>query len=61
MQELELKKKNIVSQLKRLCAHCSTGSNRPHHCPVQTIASQIRAIHGVPLIVNNEFKGVVCT
>lgn len=57
MSELEISKKNIVSQLKGLCAHCQTGA--VHSCPMQSIAKQIRSISGVPLIVNNEFKGVL--
>ncbi len=57
MSELEISKKNIVSQLKSLCAHCQTG--RTHSCRIQAIAQQIRSISGVPLIVNNEFKGVL--
>ncbi len=57
MSELEVSKKNIVSQLRGLCAHCQSG--RRHACPVQTIARQVKSISGVPLIVNNEFKGVL--
>jgi hypothetical protein len=60
MHELEYKKHTIVNQLHRLCAHCATGSQKPHRCPVQLIAKQVAAIKGIPLIVNNEFKGVVC-
>lgn len=59
MSELEQKKYNIVGQLRSLCAHCSTGSNRPHRCPVQEILCRVSALRGVPLIVNNEFKGVL--
>jgi hypothetical protein len=59
MSELEKKKYNIVAQLRGLCAHCSTGSSRDHRCPVQEISARISALRGVPLIVNNEFKGVL--
>jgi hypothetical protein len=57
MSELELSKKNIVQQLRGLCAHCQTGAS--HSCPMQSIARQVKSISGVPLIVNNEFKGVL--
>ncbi len=57
MSDLELSKKNIVTQLKGLCAHCQSG--RKHYCPMQSIARQVKSISGVPLIVNNEFKGVL--
>ncbi len=57
MSDLELSKNQIVNQLKKLCAHCST--DRAHRCPVQTIARQVKSINGVPLIVNDEFIGVV--
>lgn len=59
MSELEQKKLNIVSQLHSLCAHCSCGSLRPHRCPVSEISARIESLRGVPLIVNNEFKGVL--
>ena len=57
MSELQLQKNRIVSQLKRLCAHCASGRN--HECPVQGISARVEAIRGVPLIVNNEFRGVL--
>ncbi len=57
MSDLELSKNQILSQLRKLCAHCATG--RVHRCPVQNIASQVRSIQGVPLLVNNEFRGVL--
>lgn len=58
MSELELSKSNILNQLQSLCAHCK--NRRPHsYCPVQRIALQVKAIRGVPLLVNNEFRGVL--
>ena len=57
MSELQIKKNNIVNQLKGLCAHCASGRN--HDCPVQGISARVKAIQGVPLIVNNEFRGVL--
>ena len=59
MSELEKKKLNIMAQLRNLCAHCATHSVQPHRCPVQEISARIELISGVPLIVNNEFKGVI--
>lgn len=58
MSELETKKNTIVHQLRNLCAHCASG-NITHACRVQRIAVQVQAIRGVPLIVNNEFRGVL--
>jgi hypothetical protein len=60
MKDLQIEKNLIILQLRKLCAHCSTGSSVVHKCPVQTVTREIQAIRGVPLIVNNEFKGVVC-
>ncbi len=57
MSELELSKNQIVQQLQKLCAHCAGG--RTHDCPLQRIASEVQAIRGVPLMVNNEFRGVL--
>ena len=57
MSELESSKTKIVSELERLCAHCA--NRHPHRCPIQSIALRIKAISGVPLIVNNEFRGVL--
>jgi len=57
MSELEKSKNHIVTELQGLCAHCSAG--REHNCPIQQIASEIKAISGIPLLVNNEFRGVV--
>ena len=59
MSELEKVKNNIVFQLRGLCAHCATQNPRLHHCPPQELTARVQAIKGVPLIVNNEFKGVL--
>lgn len=61
MSEIEVTKSKIIKQLHYLCAHCVGGSSRPHMCPVQRIAVQVKAIRGVPLIVNNTFKGALWT
>jgi len=58
MNELFKIKKDILSQLIGLCAHCACGNKRPHSCPVQEISVRIESLSGVPLIVNSQFKGV---
>jgi hypothetical protein len=57
MSDLELSKNKIIRQLQKICAHCAL--EREHDCPLRTIASQVKSITGVPLIVNNEFRGVL--
>ena len=57
MSDLELTKHEIITKLQKLCAHCQSG--RKHVCTVQRIALQVKAFRGVPLIVNNEFRGVI--
>ena len=57
-EEIKLKQ-NIVSQLRGLCAHCTTNSSREHSCPVQQIALRIKHLRGVPLVVNSQFKGML--
>lgn len=59
MSEMEKTKQNIVNQLTGLCAHCTTRSAREHNCPVRQIAMRIKLLQGVPLVVNNEFKGLL--
>lgn len=58
MSELQKIKNQIAGQLQGLCAHCS--NNREHrYCPVREISARIQSLRGVPLIVNNEFRGVL--
>lgn len=57
MSDLELTKKEIITKLNQLCAHCANG--KIHSCSVQRIALQVKSFRGVPLIVNNEFRGVI--
>ena len=57
MSELEKTKNVIVQNIQRLCAHCVNGIE--HECRVQKIAEQILSINGIPLIVNDEFRGVI--
>ncbi len=57
MSEIEISKKRIIDQLHQLCAHCASG--RDHQCPVQELSDKVKNIHGIPLIVNDEFKGMV--
>lgn len=57
MSDLELTKKEILAKLQKLCAHCAY--KRKHVCNVQRISLQVKAFRGIPLIVNNEFRGVI--
>lgn len=59
MSELQKIKYSILSQLRGLCAHCVTRSQKEHRCPVREISARVDAIRGVPLIVNSEFKGIL--
>lgn len=58
MSELELIKNTIIVNVQRLCAHCVSG-NVNHQCPLRQISEQIAGIKGVPLIVNDEFRGII--
>ena len=58
MSELEKKKISIIQNIQNLCAHCANG-NYQHDCPIKKIAEQISNIRGIPLIVNDEFRGVI--
>lgn len=57
MSELEKSKNTIIQNIQRLCAHCVNGQK--HDCPVQKISEQISSIRGIPLIVNDEFRGLI--
>ena len=59
MSEAQKTKQNIISQLRRLCAHCSTSQTRSHVCPVQQIALRVQHLRDVPLVVNSQFKGML--
>ncbi len=59
MSEAQKTKQNIISQLRRLCAHCATNNRRAHSCPVQQIALRVQHLRGVPLVVNSQFKGML--
>lgn len=59
MGEMQRIKQNIISQLNGLCAHCATGRAGTHTCPVQQISVRIQSLRGVPLIVNDQFRGVL--
>lgn len=61
MSELETQKFQVVKQLRSLCAHCATNSIIEHHCAVEEIAVRVQLLRGVPLIVNNEFRGALLT
>ncbi len=57
MSEFEKRKASITNQIKGLCAHCSSGV--PHNCRVQSIAEDVAKLSGVPLIVNDSFRGLL--
>lgn len=57
MSEFEKQKASIANQIKGLCAHCANGVQ--HRCRVQSIAEEVNKLHGVPLIVNDRFNGLL--
>ncbi len=57
MYELEQTKNTIIQNIQKLCAHCVNGQK--HDCPVQKISEQVASIKGIPLIVNDQFRGVI--
>lgn len=57
MSEFEKQKFTIISQLRSLCAHCANEVN--HNCRLQAIVSEVAALSGVPLIVNDRFNGLL--
>lgn len=58
MSHVEQTKHEILQNLNSLCAHCSRGVPK-HSCPIQRIRWEVKAISGVPLMVNNEFRGLM--
>ena len=58
MSELESLKTTIINNVQRLCAHCVNG-NTEHQCPLRQISNQIANLKGIPLIVNDEFRGII--
>jgi hypothetical protein len=59
MNEFEKQKRQIASQLRSLCAHCS--NDIPHVCKLQFLAREVNRLSGVPLIVNDKFNGLLMT
>ena len=57
MSELDKTKYEVISTLKNLCTRCKDGLD--HSCPVQQVSSQIEAIKGIPVIVNDRLHHVV--
>ncbi len=57
MSEMEQIKNIIVLNMHKLCAHCMNGKD--HICQFSDMEHQIRQLRGVPLIVNDEFRGVL--
>lgn len=59
MSEVEKQKLNIITQIKHLCAHCA--NNTQHQCRLQNVTQEIISLSGVPLLVNNQFHGLLFT
>jgi hypothetical protein len=57
MSEFEKQKYNVMEQLKSLCAHCS--NDIEHNCRIQRLVDEVATISGIPLIVNDRFKGLL--
>ncbi len=57
MSEFEKQKYTVISQLKRLCAHCANDVD--HECRLQRMVSELNTLTGVPLIVNSRFNGLL--
>ena len=57
MSEFEKQRVTVISQLKGLCAHCANDVR--HNCKLQKIVSEVATLSGVPLIVNNQFNGLL--
>lgn len=57
MSEMEQIKNIIVQNMHKLCAHCMNG--REHECKFMDMERQILQVSGIPLIVNDEFRGVL--
>lgn len=58
MSDAEKIKISVIENMRRLCAHCMSG-NYEHNCPVRKITEEISKIKGVPLLVNDEFRGII--
>lgn len=59
MSEFEKQKFTVIRQLKGLCAHCA--NEVTHTCKLQNMMRELNALSGVPLIVNDQFSGLLLT
>jgi hypothetical protein len=57
MSEFEKQKFTAIRALKGLCAHCMNGVE--HNCRLQNLVSEVATLSGIPLIVNDRFKGLL--
>jgi hypothetical protein len=57
MSEFEKQKSSVVNQLRGLCAHCA--NDVEHTCRIQRLVTEVSTLSGVPLIVNDRFKGLL--
>jgi hypothetical protein len=54
---MEQIKNIIVQNMHKLCAHCMNG--KEHVCKFTEMERQILQVSGIPLIVNDEFRGIL--
>ena len=59
MSQLEKNKFDAINTLKRLCSRCA--SDEGHSCPVARLIAEIRGLHGIPIIVNDQLRHVMFT
>lgn len=57
MSHLDKQKFDAINTLKRLCDHCA--HEEEHDCPVARLIAEIRALSGIPIIVNDQLRHVV--
>ena len=57
MSEFEKQKNEVKSKLRQLCAHCS--NEAVHSCKLNSLLLEVDSLSGVPLVVNDRFKGVL--
>lgn len=58
MSEADKIKNSLLESIHMLCAHCVNG-NTNHQCALKNIYEQVSRINGLPLMVNNEFRGMI--
>ncbi|MEK9181248.1 MAG: hypothetical protein AAB871_03370 [Patescibacteria group bacterium] len=59
MSHLDKQKFDAIDKLKGLCERCA--GEEEHDCPVARLIAQIRALSGIPIIVNDRLRHVMFT